>query len=767
MESLFSALFKYRPFYFAQGRFTFQWGLEIWQAALLSLVLLGLVLLVYRKRWLMAGGSTGRWLIGLRGAFLILLALIAMRPSLVLSSLVPKENMLALLVDNSRSMGIRDGIEERGKPIGDLLAPDSAFVKALEEKFYLRTYKFADRAESGTLPLQLDWSGDQTNIPSGLERILADTRNLPLAGVVLFTDGSDNSHRTFNESLAELSTRQIPIYTVGIGPETLDKDIEISQVSAARVVLPGSVVSARVALHQTGFAGSRGRLDVREGSALVQSKEVYFPPDSEMVTVEVAMSPKTEGLKSYQFTLEPLEGEKLTQNNSLTALVQVRDDRPRILYVEGHPRWEFKFIRRALAKDPNLRLETLLRSAPNRLLRQGISEETTLAAGFPTEREELFEYKGIIFGTVESSFFTYPQMEMVRDFVSQRGGGFLMLGGSSSFAAGGYQNSPVEQILPVVLPPETKGEPGRLYAQGQAIASMTQQGENHPTLSLALEAKANQKAWSEMPPLIDWNLVSDPKAGATVLARINAAATSGGGGKGLPLLAFQRFGRGQSIAFTTGSSWRWQMQRDSQDQSHETFWRQLLRWLVSLSKDPVTVETERETYSRNEVVRIRAEVNDKAFNRINDAAVEASVKSPSGSVSTFPLRWSAKEDGVYEGEMTPDEDGLFQISVEANSRAEKEKNYGAATVFFMTATGAREYFDPAQRRDFLTKLAKDTGGAYYTLDTVSNLPEEIVYTERKTSTVEVLDLWDMPVNLLLLLGFLLAEWVLRRKHGTI
>ncbi len=766
MESLFSALFKYRPFYFGQGRFTFQWGLGIWQTALLALALVGLVLLLYRKRWL-AAGSTGRWLIASRAGFLILLALIAMRPTLVLSSLVPKENLLALLVDNSRSMGIRDGVEERGKPIVDLLAPDSEFVKALEGKFYLRAYKFADRAESGTLPLQLDWSGDQTNIPSGLERIMADTRNLPLAGVVIFTDGSDNSHRAFNESLAELATRQIPVYTVGIGPETLEKDVEISQVSAARVVLPGSVVSARVALRQTGFGGSRGRLDVREGSALVQSKEVYFPPDSEMVTVEVAISPKTEGLKTYQFTLAPLEGEKLTQNNTLTALVQVRDDRPRILYVEGHPRWEFKFIRRAVAKDPNLRLESLLRTAPNRLLRQGISEETTLAAGFPTDREELFDYKGIIFGTVESSFFTYPQMEMVRDFVSQRGGGFMMLGGSASFAAGGYQNSPVEQILPVVLQPETKAEPGRLYAQGQAIATMTQQGENHPSLSLALDAKANLKAWSEIPPLIDWNVVSDLKAGATVLARMDAAATSGGGGKGLPLLAFQRFGRGQSMALATGSSWRWQMQKDSQDQSHETFWRQMLRWLVSLSKDAVTVETERETYSRNEVVRIRAEVNDKAFNRINDAAVEATLKSPSGSVSTFPLRWSAQEDGVYEGEVTPDEDGLFEVSIDANSRAEEGKHYGAATVSFMTATGAREYFEPAQRKDFLTKLAKDTGGSYYTLDTVSNLPEEIVYTERKTSTVEVLDLWDMPFNLLLLLGLLITEWVLRRRHGTI
>ena len=268
--------------------------------------------------------------------------------------------------------------------------------------------------------------------------------------------------------------------------------------------------------------------------------------------------------------------------------------------------------------------------------------------------------------------------------------------------------------------------------------------------------------WGEMPPLTDWNLVRDLKAGTTVLATVNQA------GREIPLLAIQRFGRGQSAAFLTSSSWRWQMLRDSEDLTHETFWRQTLRWLISLAKDPVYVETDREAYAKNETVRVRAEVNDPSFNRINDATVEATVAGPDGRQTTFPLNWSASEDGVYEGEWTADVDGRSEITVTASRPGPEEaEGYGTAKTSFLVATGAREFFNASQRKDFLQRLAEDTGGRYYSLDNVTYLPEEIVYTQKQSSMVEVLDLWDMPVNFLLLLALLLGEWGLRKRYGTI
>ncbi len=758
-ESIFEALFKYRPFFFRQGEFSLQWGLELWQVAVLAFGLGGLVWLIYRRRW---SGPLGWALFGLRSAVLVLLVLIAMRPTLVLSTLVPRENMLAVLVDNSKSMGIRDQLEPRGLPLKPLLEPESDFVKALEEKFYVRPYRFAAQAESSKLPIALDWAGDQTNIVAALERVAADSVNLPLAGIVLLSDGSDNSYSSFNEITAELQAREIPVYVVGIGPEAIENDVEMTQVTVSRRALPESVISARVTLRHNGFGGSRGRLEVREGNSLVQATEVRLPRDSDTHIVEVPLSPKAEGVKDYHFTLQPLEGERIAENNTRSAIVEVEDSRPRILYVEGHPRWEYKFLRQALQRDRNIRLETLLRTAHNKFYRQGIEEETTLAAGFPSEREELFEYKGIIFGSVESAFFTYAQMELVKDFVSERGGGFLMLGGSNAYSSGNYQNTPIEQMLPVWLPQEDGV--ASLYKQGEARFVATAHGERHPALNLSLTDQENRQKWAGLPMLTDWNTVRSVKPGTTVLAQLqleNADRDSG------TLLAFHRFGRGQALALLSGSSWRWQMLQEAKDQTHETFWRQMMRWLVVLAKDPVSVETERESYARNENIQIRSEVSDASFNRLNDARVEAVLTSPSGKVERFPLHWSASEDGVYKAEWQAAEDGLHRIDVEARTSDDTSVADQPSKSFFQVSTGTREYFTASQRVDFLKRLAEETGGRYYNLDNIENLPEEIVYTEKQASSVEVLDLWDMPINLLFLMGLLGAEWVLRKRSGAI
>ncbi|HSR51517.1 MAG TPA: glutamine amidotransferase [Acidobacteriota bacterium] len=773
MEEIFAFFLKYRPFYFSSGDFTLQAGWPWWTWLLLLIGLPAVFYWTYRRRWMGSeGGRIGWVLLALRTAFFLLLAFVLARPALVLSSLQPKENLLALIVDNSLSMGLSDADtgRKRGDDVIGKMRSDTPFTEALDEKFFLRRYAFdarVQRLEEGAEPT---FDGNQTNIGAGLSTVLSETRNLPLGGIVLFSDGADTSSRNFSQTLAELKARKIPVHTVGVGPETLSQDVEIVQVSAPRTLLPETTAAARVTLRHSGFGGSRVQLQVREGNSLVDSRVVLLPRDSDTTTVEVLIRPQTEGLKTYEFSLEPLQGEEISENNVRTALVEVQNRLPRILYVEGHPRWEFKFIRQSLREDENIRLETLLRTAPNKLYRQGIESETTLAAGFPTGREELFSYDAIIFGSIESSFFTFNQMELVRDFVSQRGGGFLMLGGSKSFQAGAYRNTPIEDILPVWLQ-DDQGEAVRsaaFYRQGQGQAGLTQFGEGHPAMQLMAASQQDgggreEDKWDQLPLLVDWNPVSETKPGAVVLADVSPADERGQ----RPLLVFQRFGRGQGLALTTGSTWLWQMQQENEDQSHETFWRQVMRWLVSTAKDPVTVESDRETYSSAEPVQIRAEVRDQAYRAINDAQVEAFISSPGGSDLVLPLQWDSQEEGVYRATYMPEEDGLHEIRVEARPRSAQAEIYGDAAAHFIAAGGAREYFDPVRKTDFLRKLAKETGGNYYNMAEVDDLPEEIVYTPATASVVEIKELWDMPINLLLLLALAGGEWVLRKRQGAI
>ena len=766
MEGLFVFLFKYRPFFFREGEFAFQWRWENWQLLLLLVFTVIGSFLVYRE-WI-KGGHKGRWLLpSLRAVSLSLLLLLLMRPSLVISTLLPRETKLDILVDNSSSMGLPLGTSSRGEPVRKLLQPDAEFLVALQEKFRVRMIRFDSRTSELDAESELDWKGNRTDIAGALEDSLAEASAEPLGGILLFTDGADNGFSSFREVLSEAKMRRIPIHTIGVGPEEATRDIEITQVTVPGSLVPETVAVARVTLRNRGFGGQRSRIEVHEGESLVQSKEVYLPRDTETVNLEIPLIPKSKGLKSYRFSLKPFDDEEIQQNNERTTIVRVRDLKPRILYVEGRPRWEYKFIRKAILQDPHLRLETLLRTALNKFYRQGIEEETTLASGFPTEKEELFKYQGIVFGSVESSFFTYPQMEMVKDFVARRGGGFLMLGGGTSFAAGKFQNTPIEEILPVWTQPEQGGPGAPTYSQGQRRVTLTDYGRQHPTLRLSLEEERNRSQWETMPQLTDWNLVGATKTGATTLARLDGR-TEGSSDSGNPLLVFHRYGRGITTAFLTGSSWRWQMLQDHKDQSHETFWQQLLRWLVHSAREPVSVETERESYTQGEQVKIRAEVHDADFNPVNDARLDLTVTTPSGQTEKITTEWSPQENGVYEGVWVPGEEGLHQLTLEAGGKGvNADRSYGGSNTFFLTASEGREYFDATQKKEFLLRLSEETGGNYYSIDSAENLPEEASYVQTHSSVIETLDLWDMPVNLLLLLGLLAGEWALRRRSGTL
>lgn len=757
MSEIFSFFFKFAPFHFREGDFFFQAPFPLWAWLVGGAAIGSALVFAYRAHFQRLGVRPALFYLILRSALLMTLAFVLMEPALRMQSVVPKQNLLAIVLDNSESLAlVEDGLP-RGRAVSEAFASNSSLVERLNELFHLRWIGFdsqARRVEGGEA---LDFSGDQTNLAAGLRRTLSETSNLPLGGVVLVTDGSDNSHSDASAVIDEFKTRGVPIHTVGVGRERPVADVELAQVSLPDALLPDTAATARVALRQNGFTGSRGQLQVREGGTLVSTQEVYFPPGSSLQTVEVPIRPQTEGVKKYEFHLVPLSGEENERNNRRRAVLEVRNTLPRILYVEGRPRWEFKFIRQSVAEDEHLRLETLLRTALNKFYRQGIAEETTLAAGFPTTREDLFGYSGIIFGDVESGFFEFSQLEMVRDFVGKRGGGFLMSGGRASFSAGAYQNTPIEEVLPFWLePPKAQGrvEPFRSVV-GQAV--LTDYGDIHPSFQLVEDA-SGQEAWEQLPALADRNQVGSLKPGAVILANMRI------GGEESPLYAYHRFGRGIGMAFLTGSSWRWQMLMPADDDSHETFWRQILRWLVSTAREPVSVETERNQYARNQPVGIRAEVSDARFERVNDAVVLAELTSDSGERWELPLQWNVREDGVYEGVWTAAEDGLYRVAVRADQGSSPDaRSLGTAHTHLMVSTVDREFFDTAQKRDFLVKIAEDTGGRYYPIEEASRLADEIRYSSGQTTQTEALPLWDMPFLFFLMVGLLLTEWISRKR----
>ena len=199
-------------------------------------------------------------------------------------------------------------------------------------------------------------------------------------------------------------------------------------------MLKGTSLVVNVVLTQTGFAGATVPINVEDEGRIVGTQEVTLPPDGESATVRVRFTASDPGPRMFSISVPPQANEQVTQNNARSALIEVNDRSEQILYFEGEPRFEPKFIMRAVEDDKNLQVVLLQRTAENKYYRRGVDNKDVLEAGFPKTREELFAYRALILGSVEAASFSPDQLRMIADFVSKRGGGLLMLGGRRSFA---------------------------------------------------------------------------------------------------------------------------------------------------------------------------------------------------------------------------------------------------------------------------------------------------------------------------------------------
>src|SRR5206468_1040 len=302
----------------------------------------------------------------------------------------------------------------------------TSLIKRLKDKFKVRIYRF-DREAERIPDDKLDrfmYNGKRTRIEAATDLLHQELGTVPLSGVVLITDGVDNASQQLQESIARLESRKVPLYTVGVGSDRITRDAEVVKVVAPREMLKESTAVVDVSYRSHGFAGRKGSLQVRENGQVLKTEEITMPADGEIGEKTIDLPVKNEGSRIFSFTIQ-MQDDRIAENNTLDSLINIRNDHPQILYIEGEPRWEYKFLRQAVQDDPNLHIVSMLRSSQNKFYRQGIENEDTLKDGFPKKKEELYQYKGLIFGSIESTFFTQDQINMVVDFVSNRGGGFL------------------------------------------------------------------------------------------------------------------------------------------------------------------------------------------------------------------------------------------------------------------------------------------------------------------------------------------------------
>ena len=761
---MFQFLFKYPIPVFTRGRFVLLSTWPMWLLPVFIVVASGGLALLIRHRWTQSSPNLRGWrawfIWSLQSGMLALLLVLLWQPAVTIGELSSQQNIIAVVVDDSRSMAQADA-NGRTREAAALTSLDSGVLAGLEKRFQTRLYRVDRELRRADGTQGITPTGAATHFDDGLKQLLADTSDLPLGAIVLMSDGSQNSSGLGGAGIAPdtlegLRNRRIPVHTVGFGREEPAHDIEIEDVSVAEKAFAGTRVASTVTLIHHGYVGQKATLSVRAGNKALASREITFGPDGRVQVESIFFPAGAAGAKNIAFGVEPLDREENLANNSLTRPLLVSETKRRILYIEGEPRWEFKFIRRAEDNDSSVQVVSMLRTSENKIYRQGIGNPNELADGFPVRPEDLFGYSGIIIGSVDADYFTPLQQELLREYVDRRGGGVLFLGGRSSLSDGGWGASTLSQLLPTFLPSGKNN-----FHRNPATVELTAAGVDSPITRLLDDPDKNAARWRKLTYLADYEDAGAPKPGATVLASLNA------GRRKLPLLITQSYGHGRTAVMATGGTWRWQMSEALGDPSHELFWHQLLRWLVTESPGPVSATMPAHVLMDEGHVQLTAQVRDRQFQPAADAHVTAHVVGPERVNAFLDLAPSPDTPGTYQSEWTAEKPGDYLAEITAESATGSAQELGRDVVTFQREDGVAENFHTNQDRRFLEQLASQTGGRYWKPSDLKNLPRDISYSEAGISVRTTKELWDMPIVFALLVGLPAGEWLLRRKWGVV
>lgn len=763
MNQLVRFLFGHEQAVFTNGRFGFDVRPGAVILVLIILLAAAFIYFIYlRPRVRLSKGTTAT-LMALRAALLAVMVVLLLRPVVVVSSVIPRSSYVAMVVDDSVSMKLQDvpGGATRLDTVKQALlntGPDS-FLNQLEKKFKTNLYGFSGgltRLKDGN---DLYGEGRTSDLAGALDETIKRSSGMPLSAVVIATDGASNVPRDLAGVLRELRARDIPVFTVGVGNTARPMDAELTRVNMPRRVLVGSRLNIETIVGLSGYGATKVLLSVREDGRAIKTEEANLRGnDTQAVNLEI--TPATPGIHRYTVEVTPLDGELTVENNKQDSLVEVIEGPLRILHVEGEPRWELGKIRESIQpNEKNVVLVSLQRTGENKFYRQGIGNQGELATGFPKTEEELFSYHGLIIGSVEAGFFTANELRAIEAFVARRGGGLLALGGRLAFDGGKYKGTTLDDLLPVSLTGGPVDDSNSFAPVYRPV--LTGAGQAHPITRLNEDRGANQKAWNELPQISVSQVLSNVKPGASVL--LEARRVEGSGPQVAPLLIQQRYGRGQTLALTASDTWRWRMKMDSKNNAHETFWRQMLRYLVSGTPQQVEIGTEKEVYALDDLISIVADIRDKRFNPVGDANATARVTKPSGVVVDVPLKFTTLNSvNTYAGEFKADELGQHRIELIGTSTSLGQLS---ARSNMLVSDLNREYYSAAQNSDLLKRISAETGGKYYTPAEAQSLLDDLIYRQTPYSERVTKDLWDMPVNFMLIIGLLSAEWFLRKREG--
>ncbi|UCD00217.1 MAG: hypothetical protein JSW66_10110 [Phycisphaerales bacterium] len=774
----------------------------VWLAALALVVASALLFWSYRRSAERGAAQKIAFFLRLLGTLILALSLI--EPVWTGQQAKSGANLFLVVADNSSGMNVidREAGQSRGQILKTVLQAERAeWLSTLAANFQVRQYMFDSQLRRSTDFSELVFDGKASAVGETLRTIAQRYRGRPLAGVLLMTDG--NATDT-GEQFYDLS--EVPqVYPVVIGAAQPPKDISLTNVAVSQTSFEDAPITIQVEVEASGYAGKTIAIALTKHSGqLVERQRHNISRHVEKQSFRFRLRPDRTGVLFYHLNVAeenpPEESSDQQQappeatmaNNRHTFVVDRGRGPYRVLYVTGRPNWEYKFLRRAVSEDEQVQLVGLLRVARREpkydwrgrrgeqtnplyrgydnkddeqaeqydqpvFVRLGTRDEAELRDGFPKTAEELFGYHAVILDDVEAGFFSHDQMELLRRFVAERGGGFLMLGGNESFQEGNFHRTPIGRILPVHL-----DRMSQTQTVSQVHWDLTREGWLQPWARLRDNEQDEQKRLAEMPAFRVLNRVGSTRAGAAVVATVGDDQ-----GQRWPALTIQRYGNGRAAALAVGDVWRWGMREPQTREDMDKFWRQMLRWLVADVPNRISFYAAQKPDQVNQAVVFQVRVRDKDFEPMDNVSVAIEVSDPQAQKVQLTAEPVLDEAGLFEATYVPRGNGSY--SAQAVVSDAEQLQVGDAKTGWAVDLESREFRSIGTNRPLLEKIARQTGGRMIEVHALDSFARTLPHRKAPITETSITPLWDLrgilPAVFLFVLMCFVGEWALRRWKG--
>jgi uncharacterized membrane protein len=747
----------------------------------LALVIAPLTVLFVR--WLYRGErmTSRRWIpAALRAASIALLIVFLMHPVRLHQKVSIERPVAVALLDDSASLRERD-LPDLARTLG--LPPESTRsevmraqlaepLSKLGERYELLSFAFGDSLRALGDANDLLAADGTTRLGDALAGLAAETRGRDLSAVLLVTDGRSNAGREALAALSILSGRGVPVHTIGVGNPEIPRDVRIANVTSPEVALAGDTVTLEVSVAARGFPGQpvtivvtdavTNRELVREEFTLAEAEA----GDATEQVVRIGFVPDVEGDLDMRITVSPHPEERDASNNTERRMMRVEPGRIKVLYVDGYPRYEYRFLKNSLLRFSNMEVQCLLLSASDDFIQES-SAGVDRVTRFPDTLEDLLEYHVIIFGDVHPQDLGLDSeqiLENIKAFV-EAGGGFLMQAGSRD-SPREYAGTPIADILPVLLG-DYESEVNAIHDPGEPFHPvLARPRDPHEVVSLHPDLATNRMLWEEeggLAPLTWYYPVAKARQTAEVLLSHPRSANAHGPHV---LLATMYYPQGRTAFLSTDETWRWRFR--FLETYREPFWKNLIRYLalnkLRRSDYRFDLATDLAAYDIGDRVDVTARVRDSSFRLLVAESVEAQLVRPDGRREVLKL--SREEDGIFGGALVVSDPGPYRLWLEDPD----DLDSGPRSPRIVTASvPSAEHDDPILDEPLLRAMAVATGGRDAHIKDAAKLIAGLddPVRERAVAEPEREELWAGYPQLLLLVGLLAAEWVVRKRSNLV